>query len=179
MIIHVGSENRTKVEAVRELTQQYPLLVGAEVIGMRTISGVSEQPMSLEETVRGAINRARNVFQDCNYSFGIESGLVAVPQTKTRYMDLTVCAIYDGTQPHLGISSAFEYPIKIVEMIVAKRIDVSQAYRQAGLTKENKIGEQEGVIGLLTKGRLGRKEYTKEAIRMALIHLENPELYIK
>jgi non-canonical (house-cleaning) NTP pyrophosphatase len=35
------------------------------------------------------------------------------------------------------------------------------------------LGSAEGIIGVLTKGRLTRKEYVKQAITMALINLEN------
>jgi len=50
---------------------------------------------------------------------------------------------------------------------------MNQAFSRAGLTNNPKLGSQEGAVGLLTKGRLTRKEYTKQAIRTALIHLEN------
>lgn len=73
-------------------------------------SSVSNQPKSLDETVRGAMNRALGSFVDCSYSFGIESGLMAVPNTKSGFMDVCVCAIYDGTEYHIGLSSAWEAP---------------------------------------------------------------------
>src|SRR3989344_613534 len=129
----------------------YEILKEAEIIPFESNSGVSDQPKSLEETIKGAINRAKFSFKDCHYSFGIESGLMSVPETKTGYMNFCACAIYDGSQIHLGMSSAFEFP--------------------------KKITSSQGIIGLLTKGRVTRKDYTIQAIRMALIHLENPELY--
>ncbi len=82
MKILVGSKNNVKVDAVREMIADYPHLKDAEILGVETVSGVSNQPKSLEETVKGAINRAKSVFTDCDYSFGIESGLMAVPKTK-------------------------------------------------------------------------------------------------
>ncbi|MBW6461687.1 MAG: DUF84 family protein [DPANN group archaeon] len=33
------------------------------------------------------------------------------------------------------------------------------------------------MIGILTKGRIKRKDYTKHAINIALIQLDNKELY--
>ena len=51
-------------------------------------------------------------------------------------------------------------------------LDMTQAALKAGLTDNPKVGSAEGLVGIMTKGRLTRKEYTKEAIRTALIHLE-------
>ncbi len=177
MKINVASKNPVKVEAVREILQNYPDLAHYEIIGINTESGVSEQPKSLEETVQGATNRARAVFNDCVYSFGIESVLMKVPQTKTGSMDFCVCAIYDGVQHHLGLSCAFEFPIKINQMIHELYIDANEAVYRCGLTRDKKIGSSGGIIGILTKGRMTRKDYTKQAIQTALIHLENKSLY--
>lgn len=178
MKINVASNNPVKVEAVREILQNYPDLAHYEIIGINVESGVDEQPKSLEETVQGAINRARAVFNDCCvYSFGIESGLMKVPQTKTGKMDFCVCAIYDGMQHHLGLSCAFEFPIKINQMIHELCIDANEAVYRCGLTRDKKMGSSEGIIGLLTGGRMTRKDYTKQAVQTALIHLENKSLY--
>jgi inosine/xanthosine triphosphatase len=177
MKINVASNNPVKIEAVKELVRSYDFLKNAEVDGLKINSGVSEQPKSLEETVKGAINRAKSAFSNCVYSFGIESGLMQVPQTKTGSMDFCVCAIYDGIQYHLGLSCAFEFPTKVTEMIHELGVDANEAFYRCGLTKNRKLGSSEGAIGMLTRGRITRKDYTKQAIQMALIHLENSHLY--
>lgn len=172
MKIIVGSVNPVKISAVAESLVLYPHLAGAEVSGLEAASGVSDQPKTLEETVRGAMNRAKGVFKDCDYSFGLESGLMAVPNTKSGFMDVCVCAIYDGLEFHLGLSSAWEAPKKVMEHMLKDGLDMNQAAFKAGFTKDPKVGSSEGLVGIMTKGRLTRKEYTKEAIRTALIHLE-------
>ena len=177
MKINVASNNPVKVEAVKEIIKSYDFLKKAEVKGLNVNSEVSEQPKSLEETVQGAINRAMSAFDNCRYSFGIESGLMRVPQTKTGNMDFCVCAIYDGVEYHLGLSCAFEFPIKVTQMIHELGIDANEAFYRCGLTQDKKIGSSDGAIGMLTKGRITRKDYTKQAIQMALIHLENSHLY--
>lgn len=73
MKIVVGSKNQVKVDAVKEIIQDYPHLKDAEIIIVEVGSGVGEQPKSLEETVSGAINRSKNAYKDCDYSFGLES----------------------------------------------------------------------------------------------------------
>ncbi len=177
MKIIIGTKNSTKITAVKEIISDYDFLKNAEVGGTETESGIADQPKSLEETIRGAQNRAKNVFENCNYSLGIESGLMKVPETKSGYMDVCVCAIYDGKNFHLGLSSAFEYPKEITKLIVEGNLNATQAANEIGITKNPKLGSAEGIIGIITKGRITRKEYTKQAIRTALIHIENPELY--
>lgn len=172
MKIKVGSTNKIKIEAVEEILEDYPHLKDAEISSVETDSAVSDQPKSLEETVRGAVNRAKGAFKDCKYSIGLESGLMEVPNcSKTGYMDVCVCAIYDGSESHLGLSSAWEVP-KNVMCHINDGHNMTEASVKAGLTQNEKLGAAEGLIGIMTKGRLTRKDYTKEALRTALIHLE-------
>lgn len=178
MKVNIGSKNQTKVGAVGEMLKEYPQFGGAEVIPFDVNVKTYDHPISLEKTVQGAIDRAKGAFQNCDLSFGIEGGLIEVPNSKTGYMEVAACAIYDGNQFHLGLSSAYEWPKAVTDGIVNKGLDGSQALKEAGLTSHEKIGTAEGGISILTDGRLNRKEYNKQAVRMALIHLEHPELYV-
>jgi inosine/xanthosine triphosphatase len=173
MKIIIGSKNKAKVEAVKEIVSEYPHLSNAIVEGVSSSSKVSDQPKSLEETIVGATNRAKGAFSNCDYSIGIESGLMHVPGSKSGYMDVCVCVIYDGAECHIGLSSAWEFPDpSITSLMIDDGLDMSQAINKAGMTSNPNIGSEEGAIGILTKGRLTRKAYTKEALRTALIHLE-------
>ncbi len=173
MKINVGSKNDVKVQAVRESIRDYKFLSSAAVSGIDVRSEISEQPKTLEETIRGARNRARNAFQNCDYSFGLEDGLMQVPTAETGYMNICACVIYDSRNYHLGLSSAFEYPPEVTRLVFEEELDINQAFHRICLTKNPKVGSTEGAIGILTHGRLPRKEYTKQAIVTALIHLEN------
>jgi inosine/xanthosine triphosphatase len=178
MKIIVASTNPQKIKAVSDLIPRYDFLADSSIEGVSVPSGVSDQPKSLEETVQGAVNRAKSAFDDTtDYSFGIESGLIAVPQTKSGIMDVCVCAIFDGKEVHLGLSSAFEPPTKIVDMMRDEGLDMSEACLKAGLTTNPKLGASEGLIGILTRGRMDRLAYTTQAVMTALIHLENAHLF--
>lgn len=172
MKINIGTENVIKVDALQEMLNDYVHLSTAQVSTQNVESGVSDQPKTLDETVQGAMNRAQNAFKDCDYSFGIESGLMVVPNTKTGYMDVCACAIFDGKEYHLGLSSAWEAPKEVADYMFNDGLDMNDAAYKAGLTKNPNVGSAEGLIGIMTKGRLTRKEYTKEAIRTALIHID-------
>lgn len=173
MIIHVGSKNEVKVGAVRDLLPEYPFAASADVRGFDVPSGVAEQPKSFEETIRGAMNRASACFAGATVSVGIESGFVPVPFTKTGFMDVTACAVFDGREHHLGLSSLFECPKDVTEMITEGGVTMSEAFHRCGYTSNPMLGSAEGAIGILTRGRVTRKDYTMQALRMAFIHLEN------
>lgn len=186
MLIRIGSLNPAKVVALQEMLPEYPFLAGARVEAVEVPSYVSDQPKSLEETIRGARNRAREAFyagpwcdpQHQHLSVGIESGLMAVPYSDTGYMNVCACVFYRATlnvqEYALGLSSIFECPGEVTRLMIEEGLDVNQAFNRAGLTKKPKIGSEEGAVGILTRGRVDRKEYTKQAVRMALIHLEKP-----
>ena len=173
----MGSKNKTKVNAVAELLKDYPMFKGAEVFGVDVKVEEFGHPKNIEETVIGAINRAKQAYENNDYGFGIEGGLINVPHTKSGHMELAACAIFDGKQVHIGLSSACEWPTKVIDAILNKGMDGSQAMKAVGLTAHEKFGEKEGLVGILTKGRTNRTEWNKQAVVMALIHLENPELY--
>jgi inosine/xanthosine triphosphatase len=181
MKIHVGSKNRTKVRAVEDALLLYPqLFPKPEIKGIAVNVPLFGHPKNIEETVTGAITRAKEAFIDCDYSFGIEGGLMAVPFTEHGFMEVGVCALYDGENVHLGLSPAFEWPKQVTELILSNQADASQAFKRLGLTKEEKLGaESGGIIGFLTDNKVTREDCTKSAIIMAIIRLEKPYLYKK
>ena len=167
--ICVASLNTNKIDAVHEVFHSH------DVTGVACKSGVREQPMNLDEIIKGAIFRARSVFGDCEYSVGIEDGISQVPGTKSGYMNFCACAIYDGERIFLGLGPAFEYPPECTQRVVDEGITISEAF--IPLTDKPDIGYEEGIIGWLTRGRISRKDYTKHAVEMAKIQIDNPELF--
>ncbi len=155
----------------------YILFSEAEITSKSAASGVADQPLSLDAIVKGAQTRATTVFEDCTYSFGIESGLMRVDGTKTGYMVICACSIYDGQDHHLGLSCAFELPASIIAAIIEKGMELRDACYYTGLTDDPNLGTSQGAIGILTNGRITRKDYTKQAVTTALIHLENSVLF--
>ncbi|RJQ35382.1 DUF84 family protein [Candidatus Parcubacteria bacterium] len=177
MRIAVGSTNAAKVAAVKEILADYPHLKDAEIVPLKTESGVADQPLSLKETIEGAINRAKSIFEGNDYSLGIESGLMEVPYTRGGYMDVCAAVIYDGSEFHIGLSSAWEFPdTRITTLMIEGGKNMSEAINEVGLTQNPDIGAAEGAIGIMTKGRVDRKEYTKQALRMALIHIDQHDI---
>lgn len=168
--IYVASLNKNKINAVRQVFYLH------QVKGISGRSGVKEQPLNLDEIIRGAISRARSVFQsDCEYSIGIEDGISQVSGTISGYMNFCCCAIYDGNRIYLGLGPAFEYPPRCTVQVINNGITISEAF--VSLTDNPDIGYEEGIIGWLTKGKINRTDYTRHAVEMAKIQIDNIDLY--
>src|SRR5258708_21465293 len=133
--IHAGSKNQTKVSAVKDAVKLYPnLFPTPEVFGIDVDIALFGHPKNIKETVEGAIERAKKAFADCDYSFGLEGGLMEVPLSKIGFMEVGVCAVYDGKNIYLGLSPAFEWPKRVTDLILSDKADASQAFKHLGLT---------------------------------------------
>lgn len=173
MRVAVGSKNPVKLRAVQRVFTR--VFGQVEVISREVSSGVSPQPFGFEETVRGAINRAKASFSDdLNFSVGIEAGLIPVPMTLTGYFDIQVTAVYDGERLSLGCGPGFEYPPRVIqETLKGKEVgEVMESF-----TGIRSIGEKIGAIGHLSKGLMDRTELTEISVLMALIPFLNSEDY--
>lgn len=176
--VAIGSTNQLKVAAVHELLTQNPTFADADITGVEVSSGVREQPFSLEETVRGARNRAHAAKGHNDLGIGIEAGLIEAPYTRSGYLNVTACAVYDGAY-YIGLSSAFEWPSAWITLMQREGISVREAALKTGFTKNENIAHEEGNIGILSSMRLTRKEYLKQAVLTALIQYENRSLYLR
>lgn len=108
----------------------------------------------------------------CNFGIGIEAGMYEVPETETKYMDASICAIYDGNKYYIGFSPSFEYPKKAVERVL-KGEEIGNMHDIFGNTSKGR----KGAIGVLTKERVYRDEIDEYAVIMALTKIISKEIY--
>lgn len=170
--IKVGTHNPLKVMATRNVLEK--IYSNVDVEGIEVDSGVSDQPIGLDETIEGAVNRARNAFMDADLSVGIESGLLPTPHSITGYLDLQWCAIYDDERVTLGVSSGFEYPPAVLEEVL-KGQEVGEVMDQ--VTGVEKLGQKSGAVSYLSRGLLDRTENTEQCVLMAMIPRMNADMY--
>lgn len=160
--IFIGSRNPEKAKGAREGAVK----VFGKNVEVKTVpisSRVSEQPFG-EETIRGAVNRARDAFEKgCDYGIGFESGIF---KFKGRFFDILWCAICDEEGITFGSSMGFEVGSGIVaEMKKGKTLsDVS--YDIFGIKD---IGKKKGVIYYLSRGKLERRSMVEQAFMCAMI----------
>lgn len=78
LIVKVGSTSVHKVGPVRSAFRS--VVPGTtQVVGFPVKTGVSDMPYGIKETMRGATNRAEAVWEPGIVSFGIEGGIVDLP----------------------------------------------------------------------------------------------------
>lgn len=173
--IVVGSKNPMKLKATQNVLEHiYPQL---NVTAKHVDSGVPDQPIGLDITIQGAINRAQNAFSDeFDLSVGIESGLLEVPHSITGYLDLQWCALYDGEKTTLGVSAGFEYPPLVIEKVL-EGMEVGDVMDK--ITGVDKLGQKTGAVSHLSKGLLDRTGNTEQCVLMAMIPRMNEELYFR
>jgi non-canonical (house-cleaning) NTP pyrophosphatase len=86
-------------------------------------------------------------------------------------MNLTACVIYDGTRFYRGVGPAFELPREVCRLVVEEGCELDEAVHRAGLTRNERIGYAEGLIGILSGGAVTRADYMVPAVTMALVAL--------
>ncbi|MFZ2200078.1 MAG: inosine/xanthosine triphosphatase [Microgenomates group bacterium] len=170
MKVVVGSKNPVKVGAVEEAFRKYwPDCI---VEGVEALSGVSEQPRSEEETINGAINRAKNSIGDNDYGVGVEGGVCVI---NNKMFDCAWVAIIDKTEK-IGLSGGlyFELPDKIAQKI-QKGGELGPIMNE--MTGEENVKQKMGAIGIFTKGELDRKQAYVQIVLSALIKFVSPEWF--
>lgn len=137
--IHVGSQNQTKIQATQNIILKNNLFKHCLVVGVDIEIEEFGHPKTIDETMRGAKDRARAAFPGSILSVGLESGLIEAPEAASGYLETTACALYDGNHYASGLAPSFEWPKEVLRLILNGR-DGSQAFKEAGLTNHHKLG---------------------------------------
>lgn len=171
MIVHVGSTNPAKVQAVENVFSTRGDL--DEVVPRDVDSGVPDQPAG-DEIWAGARNRAEHALAgDADLGVGIEAGLVCPPEGPR--LDVQVCAIHDRSgSTTLGHGPGFTYPRQVLDAVDAGETVGDVMSRISGI---DDVGARTGAIGVLTEGAIDRTELTEWAVWMALVPRIRGDLY--
>ena len=175
MKVAVGSKNPVKVKATKNILEK--IYGNLEVVSVDADSEVPAQPFCLEQTIEGAINRAKNAYSnEFDLSVGIESGLMETPNSITGYIDMQWCAVFDGDKITLGVSSGFEYPPMVIEEVL-NGFEVGDVMDK--VTGVENLGEKAGAVSYLSGGMLDRTENTEQCVLTAMIPRMNEKVYFK
>ncbi len=120
------------------------------------------------------LNMQRKDVGTCNFGVGIEAGMYPVAEVETKYMDASICAIYDGKKYYIGFSPSFEYPQNAVDRVLQGE-ELGYMHDIFGSTAKGR----KGAIGVLTSGRVYRDELEEYAVIMALTKIVSKEIYNK
>lgn len=176
--IAVGSTNPAKMKGTRlAFSHLFRDIVLKEV---DTTSLVKAQPMSLEETVEGAEERAVFASESASPDFGVgvEAGLIEMGKGwPGHYLNLQIAAVVDHVgNLSFGCSSGFPIPASFVAKLKQNRREELDRYTHE-LTGARQVREEHGIVYHLSGKRLSRVEMTEQCVSMALIPWQNAKLY--
>lgn len=163
--IAVGSTNPVKVGAARSVVQR--LAPNAEVVGLAVPSGVPDQPWGDEETIRGALARARaaRAAHDAELGIGVEGGVVAEADGTVRTCAWAAVVGRDGREG-VGGSLAMPLPDRVAQLV---RGGMELGHAMDALTGERNVKQGAGAVGILTSGLVTRQQAYEVLIAYALV----------
>lgn len=171
MKVVIASQNPVKVGAVREaFSLQFPGKV-IEYLPATVESGVSDQPLSDDETRRGARNRARNageLIPDSNFWVGLEGGIDTIDDDLMAFAWMAVL----GPGGRIGEARTVTLPLPpAVQQLVEQGMELGDANDRVFSTVNSK--HRGGAFGLLTNGLYTREGVYTEALVVALVPFVN------
>ncbi len=174
-VVAVGSKNPAKTLGTRKAFSRF--FPDAEFKEVDTTPSVRAQPLNLDETIQGALQRAKlalGLSEEVDFGVGIEAGLVAF---ENEHLNMQVAAIMDRRGRFtLGSSSGFMVPGLVVRQMQVGGAELDRFAK--GLTDTEKVREEDGVVYHLTKGAVSRLDMTEQCVGMALVPWLNKDLYL-
>ena len=169
----IASKNPVKIEAVKIAFEKMFLQEKFEFIGESIPSDVNAQPMSNEETLQGAMNRAINAqskFPEANFWVGLEGGL-----EKTDNDLGSVAWVVIKTKDKTGKARALTFILpKEISRLINEGKEMSEA---SNIVFGVNNSQHSGTVGILTNDIVTRTiDYTETTV-LALIPFKNPDLY--
>ena len=160
MKIIIGTKNKAKVQAVQTIVSQF---YDAEFVSLAVPSGVSEQPMSSEETRQGAIHRARHAFiEGATMAFGLEGGVTLVDG------QLYICnwaALVTKTATYTAAGAQIPLPLTVAQAVQngEELGPVMERY-----TKQQDVRQGLGAVGIFTDGLVTRQQMFEHILLLLL-----------
>jgi inosine/xanthosine triphosphatase len=165
----VGSTNPVKVAAVAQVVQR--VWPKAEVVGIGVASGVAVQPLSDEEAITGAINRAQQALAGVagDLGVGLEGNTLETPygMFTTAWVAVSDRAGTVG----LGSSGRLLLPAKVAESI---RHGAELGTVMDEVAGERNTKQRQGAVGILTNGLITRQTALETAVVYALARFLQP-----
>lgn len=173
--IIVASKNPVKIQVARLGFEKMFPEEKFEVVDISVPSDVKDQPMTYEETLKGAINRAQNAqkeIPEADFWVGMEGG---IEETNEKMETAAFIVVIDKNGK---MESAYTTGIRLSPPVI-KLIKEGYELGKADdiiFAKENS-GKDLGVAGTLTDGLWMRTDYYLSAMYAALIPFKNHKYY--
>ncbi|GCE48154.1 inosine/xanthosine triphosphatase [Thermosporothrix hazakensis] len=172
--VAVGSTNPVKIAAVHQAFQQvWPESIW-QIEGVSVTSDVSAQPMSNEECITGARNRARKALQTlkADYGVGLEGGLF---QVGDAWFNTGWIVVIDAVgREGIGATIAMATPESVMRFI-QEGMELGDICDRLFHQENSKQGD--GYFGLLTQNAVTRTTGYTQGVLSALARFLSPELF--
>jgi inosine/xanthosine triphosphatase len=170
----VASTNPVKIQAATGGFLRLFPRSELNIVAINVPSGVAQQPMSDEETLRGALNRAANAqaaHPGADYWIGIEGGIQPIGQEMIAFAWIVVRS---REALGKGRTGTFFLPPAVTELI--------RQGKELGEADDIVFGrtnskQDNGAVGLLTDNVIDRAQLYEHAMILALIPFKNKALY--
>ena len=172
MKISVGSNNPVKITAVENAVKK--IWPDAEVIKIEVDSNVSNQPMSNEEAIQGAINRAKLSLQQTGADIGIGLEGCVYDSKFGMFLSGWVVAINKNGEIGIGGGGGLLLPEKVASEV--------RNGKELGLVMDRFIRghntkQKQGAVGVLTNNLIPRTDAFERSVIFALTRFINPHYY--
>lgn len=182
VIVAVGSMRRPKLDAVREalavLGPKFGSGADFEAVGVDVSSGVRHTPLSREETMSGARNRAEAVLriareknEPWKYFVGLEGGIDIIHERSNRWVFVENWAYVADTtgRTSFGQSGAIALPEPLASRVADDGVELAEAIdAYAGQTG---VRDAQGAWGVLTQNLITRQDSYRIALLSAFASL--------
>ncbi len=160
----IGTKNRVKIKAAESVLANF--YDKFNLISSKVDSGVSETPTSFPEGRLGAKNRAYKAVEKTEPQLGI--GVEGYVENE-KY--LSVWAVISDSSKILGQGGGgrIRLPDEVTSQLPSR--DLEKIMDE--LEGREKIGQQEGAVGILTDNRITRTEFTMTALTFAFSNYLN------
>ena len=172
--IIVASRNPVKVKAVQLGFEKMFPAIEWSVEGIAVPSEVSDQPMSNEETLKGANNRTTNAQKakpDAQFWVGIEGGIEILGEEMNAFAWIV---IKNKTGTGKAKTGTFFLPPAVAQLVKEGK-ELGEADDLVfGQSNSKQVG---GAVGLLTGNIMDRTQLYVDGVVLALIPFKNTALY--
>jgi inosine/xanthosine triphosphatase len=167
MQIVVGSENPAKLRAAESACKKIFPSAQIQIIGCTVDSGVSAQPISAKECMKGALNRAKSALMlhpDAEFGIGMEGGL---EQVEDQWFECGWMAVVDRKSGKFAFGSTARVLVGpyIVHELTVERRELSSVIDE--LSQKTDVRSNLGFMGIVTNGALPRDECYAQGIMFA------------